>query len=487
MSGNRIFMIKWFYYWDEWRKAYWSLIDNYPELFAFLHRMYVFQHSDELGQLDKRDSLIRIKAADISSRIDNKLHRKVVDRNKSEPSVSNSSPAEPVGQYTQADVLFYTHSNRDTCLGVGEKLFDAIRDKQLDISCAFYQNDRHRILNSSQHRGIPVITLDVTPTLKGVVRFFRLLPIVYSHGLKSKVVAKFIFRHPLVALVNLLKISMTTACIEQMLESVNPKILLSCNEQGGADASIMFALAKKMGIHTIQYMHAVPTKQFVPFICDEYWSWSELTTRMLMGEMEDKRVINMGSLEHENRASVSVQCDLVPSEEHRVLFLAQMGMDEEWGIHANVEGMDKFCEGLRMYSGQVKLRVREHPYAGTKEREMLEKVMSDIPYEITTKESPLSKDVEWATHVYSICSNAIFAALLGGKPAYLIWNNELNEIYGRPFFPSSCIVGSASEFVETLNDPVEKDNSESIIQQVLGMPGAVDRAVSRIEQIAGVC
>lgn len=480
-------MIKWFYYWDEWRKAYWSLIDKHPEMFAFLHRMYLFQHVQAIGRRDSRDVSIRFNRAIFPSSVWRKLKQRITGSSRSGSSAIGTIESETVDVQDQVDILFYTFANRATCLGVGEKLFDKIREQKLEITGAFYQNERDRILTGEQHHGNQVVTLKAKPSAKGVVRFIQLLPFVYLFGLKSKAVAKFIFLHPLMTLINLLKITTTSASMERMLDRLNPRIILSCNEQGGGDASILFALAKKYNIHTIQYMHAIPTKQFVPFICDEYWSWSEITTRMLLGDEQDSRAINLGSLEHENRASASIQCDVVPSEERRVLFLAQMGMDEAWDIRSNSAGMHTFCDGIRLFKGAVKVRVREHPVAGSKEREMLLASMEKIPFELTTKSTPLAQDVEWATHVYTICSNAIFAALLGGKPAYLFWNQELDGIYGRAFLPESNVLGSSTEFVDSLNSTATLDGTGSILEQVLGSTEAQDRAVNRIKHLITAC
>lgn len=478
-------MIKWFYYWDEWRKAYWGLIDQHPELFAFLHRLYVFQHRQESGQLNKDEALFR--RGTVLSSVRTRLKGLMARRTEQVPVVDKSMEPKLEDRPLQVDVLFYSHSNRDTCLGVGEKLLEKIREKQPDVKAGFYQNSARRAVFSDRHLGFPVFSLRMKFSLRGLVRFLLLLPVVYWHGLKSRAVSKFIFRHPLITTINLLKITMLSACAERMLDRISPKMIISCNEQGGADASILFALARKRRIHTIQYLHCPPTRQFVPFICDEYWSWSELTTRMLLGEAQDSRVINMGSLEHENRAEVLTPGNKTLPEEKRVLLLSQMGMDEAWGIHAVADGMKKFVEGVRLYPGAVKVRVREHPNAKAAEREMLERFMRETAFEVTIKAIPLAQDIAWATHIYSISSTGILSALLDGKPAYLLWNPELDEVYGRCFLPDRNIVNSSTDFVESLNRFLPPDYAALILQQVLGPLGAMDRAVERVCRLVSAC
>jgi hypothetical protein len=480
-------MIRWLYYWDEWRKVYWGSIDKHPELFAFLHRMVVFQNQHEFGQLKKETALSPKGIGNLSAKLWERFKNKCTKHNRAESSIKHSAESAASESLAQVDVLFYTHSNRDTCLGVGEKCFQKIKDQQLDITGAYYQNDRHRILFSERHCGVPVITLGTKISVRGLFRFIQLFPAVYLLGLRSGTVAKFIFAHPFITTVNLLKITISTAGIERLLADISPKLILACNEQGGDDNSILFALAKKRGIRTIQYLHCPPTRQFVPFICDEYWSWSELTTRMLLGEGKDSRVINMGSLEHENWGEGLAVSQVAPPPEKRVLFLAQMGMDEAWGIRAVEEGMKRFVDGLRLYTGELKVRVREHPYAGAKERSMLKAALKDVTYEITTKATPLAQDIEWATHVYSVSSTAILAALLAGKPAYLFWNKDMNEIHGRAFLPGKNIVCNSNEFIETLGRYVMADDAEATLCQVLGSPGAMDRAVERIKQLIALC
>jgi len=480
-------MIKWFYYWGEWRRAYWGLIDQYPELFAFLHRMYVLQYQREPDSVGVSDAVFRDRTRAAAVGTSKKLKGQFASRGGLAGATHASTVSQNYNEAGDIDVLFDARVARDTCLGVGEKLFSKMKEKYPEINGAFYQNGRRRVLPSDQHAGCPVITLDLKLTTKAGFRFLRLLSVVYLHGFRSTAVVRMVFMHPLITWGNLLKITMMSVSAERMLDRIHPKIIISCNEQGGADASILFALAKKKGIYTIQYLHCPPTRQFVPFICDEYWSWSELTAQMLLGGTTDTRVINIGSLEHENRADVLAPGNRTEPEERRVLFLSQMGMDEAWGIRAVADGMKKFIEGVQRYSEAVRVRVREHPQAKAAEREMLENVMRGVPFEVTTKAVPLAQDIAWATHVYSISSTGILSALLDGKPAYLLWNSELDEVYGRCFLPDQNIVNSSKDFVESLNRFLPPDYAELILQQVLGSPGAMDRAVERVCRLVKAC
>ncbi len=446
--------------------------------------MYVFQHQKELGGLNIDEALFKGGLRAISRETIQKI--KCFPSKKSVSGAQSGSPV-PANSPSHVDVLFDARTARDTCLGVGEKLFAKMREKDPDIQGAFYQTGNRRVLPLSEHIGCKVITAHAKPTLSAMVRFLRLLPVAYWHGLKSADVARVLFLHPLVTTINLIKIVLMVDSIDRALEMSKPKVVISCNEQGGGDASILFALARKKGIHTVQYLHCPPTRQFVPFISDDFWGWSELTTRMLLGDAQDSRVISMGSLEHENRSEGSIQSDQPEPEERRVLFLAQMGMDEAWGIHAVVDGMKKFSEGIRLYPGAMKVRIREHPNAKQTERMMLEDAMAGISFEITAKSVLLTEDVAWATHVYAVSSNAIFAGLVGGRPSYLFWNDQLDEIYGRCFLPDECVVKSSAEFVESLDRSLLADHAEQILQDVLGPPGAMDRAVERIQQLVKIC
>ncbi len=454
-----------------------------------MHRMYVFQHLRELGEVKEKkevSSTSTTKVSTFSVKSKEALNRRwtTFTRRRNAGGSDRSLGSDHVA--SRIDVLFYTFADRETCLGVGEKIFDRIHDRGMDITGAFYQNDRDKIIGTQQHRGCSVITLRARLSAKGFFRFIQLIPVVFLFGLKSKAVSSFVFRHPLMTLINLLKITTTSASMSKMLDRVKPRLILSCNEQGGGDASILFSLARKRGIKTIQYMHAVPTKQFVPFICDEYWSWSELTTRMLLDSEQDSRVRAIGSLEHDE----SEVCSNSSGEAQvgrRILFLAQMGMDEVWGIHSVADGMHEFCEGLRLYSGIYKVRVREHPSAGIEERDMLHRSMENIPFELTTKATPLAEDIAWATHVYTVCSNAIFAALLGGKPSYLFWKEELDGIYGRAFLPDENVLENTAELIESLELDTTVDDTVNSLRKVVGNLGAIDRAVLRLQQLVTEC
>jgi hypothetical protein len=480
---NRRFIL-----WQEWRKAYWKSMDRYPELFAFLHRMYVFHYNLE-NAVDKKDEvLFKVPGNERFRALLKKIRRIPEKSTHAHKLAANMGKALPSSSFIRSDILFYTHSHRDTCLGVGEKIFQKIRHQEIPLTGSYYQNIRHVILDEEVHEGIPVLTLNPRVSLRSLMRFSMIVPIVYLNGMKSLEVATFILKHPLITMVNLLKITITADCINTMLCQVAPKVIISPNEQGGADASIMFALARKVGIHTIQYLHCPPTKQFVPFISNEYWTWSPLTRDMMLGSDDDERVRVLGALEHEATedcitGATPRQCD----EEVRILYLAQMAMDDAWGIKAVSKGSRILREGIQLYPKQLKLRIREHPYADKRERAMLESQMNGMEYEITTKATPLTEDIEWATHVYSVSSTAIIAALIQGKPGFLFWNEELNSIYGQAFLPPGNIVSSGEELIDSLRRPRDMAAIQQVIHQVLGPPGAVDRAVSRIEQIIGAC
>jgi hypothetical protein len=233
-------------------------------------------------------------------------------------------------------------------------------------------------------------------------------------------------------------------------------------------------------------MHAIPTKQFRPFICNEYWSWSETTTHMLLNGERDDRVINIGSLEHEHKAAVNRNKQR-PNGEKRVLFLSQVGLDEAWGVNAIRNGMKTFQEGLQRCRQNVAVRVREHPNADGIRRQKLLDLLDQIPYSLSDRSNRLADDIEWATHVYSVSSNAILAALLGRKPAYLFWNAELDEIYGRCFLPDECIIKNASDMAASLEKDHPAQCAETILQEVLGPPGALDRAAERLSALVTTC
>lgn len=478
---NRRFVL-----WHEWRKAYWKGAEKFPELFAFLHRTYVLQYEVESGQLSMGDVLFN----PIVERIKGGQGKKVSGKEavlKAPEGVNFKNELE-VNRFKQADLLFLAHSHRDTCLGVGEKLFKRIHQRKLTISGSYYQSIRQLILPESIHEGVPIATLSPQISIKGIFRFFVLVPVMYVLGMRSFVVARFIVFHPIITLTALLKITMLTECIRDMLFKIRPKVVLAPNEQGGGDISVVFAVARDMGIRTIQYLHGSPTRQFVPFICDEYWSWSELTTTMLLGVESDIRVKNIGCLEHQvrNRSKPRV-AEYSQHGERRILFLSQVAMDEAWGIGAVAAGVNIFKKGILDFSDPIVLRIRAHPNSNEKQFEQIATLFSGITYELSTKEVPLMEDVKWATHVYSVSSNAIFAALLGGKPAYLFWNDELSEIYGRCFLLDENVISTKEEFLRSLESDECIEESAQTLTRVLGSSGSLDRAVDRIQQLLESC
>lgn len=175
-----------------------------------------------------------------------------------------------------------------------------------------------------------------------------------------------------------------------------------------------------------------------------------------------------------------------PGNAIKLFFIHQLLSDDVWKFQVFAKAVELVAEIERVRK-DVEIRIRKYSDCRQVHELKLMHVFEGLSVEITSQSTPLDEDMKWATNLYTVCSNAIFAVLLVGKPAHLIWNSELDEIYGRAFLPNGCIIGSPDAFFESLIDLVGNDNSESILQQVLGVPGAMDRALAHLNQLVAAC
>ncbi len=476
-------MIRRFVYWDEWRKAYWDKMDRYPELFALLHRMYVAQYYGVIQPPDRKKkpgpfSHIMRVGSGVKRRLQRRMKRRVAAPS---PVVSRDHE-DALQSPSSIDVLFYAYARRDTCLGVGEKLFQGLAEVAPTTRLAYYQNATRPVIDRSVHQGAYVLTLQRGINWRGVTGFIRMLPVLLTGACKSGIVARYVLIHLPTFIAHALKICCTAEAQRRFLKQYRPRIIIACNEQGGSDNSILFAVARKMGIHTVQYLHCPPTRQFVPFICSEYWNWSPLTRSMLLGEQQDDRVLEIGCLEHDVSGAVAAE-STSSSEIERILFLSQAGMDEGWGIHAVEKGVELFRQGLGYCRKPYLLRIRIHPNEDAWRARVRENLFEGLSYEVSDKHTAIEQDVEWASRVYTVSSNGIFAAFRLNRPGFLLWSAELDEIYGRAFLPDRFLVRNAEEWMRSLECKITVAEASQVLDEVLGPPGSVKKAVNRISEI----
>jgi hypothetical protein len=440
------------YLWQKWTDAYWSKLDKYPELFPFLCRMY------NLNLADKK-SIPPARSVPTTGTLIN-------DNN-----------------ITPADIIFIPHDARENCLGIGHKILTQIHSDNPDIKSAFLQTSSNIVVSQKNSNNIPIITLPYKKNIPNIFRLLRLLIIIYSYGLKSAPVMKFLLMHPAATILNISKILIRFSQIEYLLIKLKPKLIFSPNE-ATTEASLVFPVAKKLGIQTAQYLHGAPAKTYAPFISDQFWVWSDLTKKMIVNHTSDPRMMNIGALEYDN---INIEHSTIKQEtpdtaDKKLLFLSQLCGDNSWGINSLSAAAERIAQ---IYSCEenITIRVRPHPAWRNIEIQQIKEIFNNVPVEISPAENTLKTDVSWATHVYTASSTAIIEGLLQQKPSYLIWDNELEEIQGDPFFPEEYIIRTDKELKDSLTNPWNPETSEQIFKQAFNGTGSVMRAVKQVEKI----
>ena len=447
--------------WREWVRAYWDRIEEYPELFPLLCRMYFFDFYK--------------------------------GRNMEVTSGSGAEPCPPptladsAAGAVEGDVLFVAQSPRDNCFGVIRRLINQLQGDAPQIRSIIFQTQRNIVVPRGAEKGLPpVITYREKVRFPPVCRLLRLTSVIWYEGMKVPRVRKCIIRHPVEVMLHAVKILIRFPQIEKLLADAKVKMVVAPNEVT-AEASLLFPVARRMGIKTVQYLHGTPNRLFVPFISDEFWVWSEVAGQMLTGDRRDGRVVPIGSLEHSDCAVV--RSDNTPagnSSGPRILFLSQIKGDQGWQISAFGRAAERVAR-IVSAAADTELRVRQHPHEGDEEHRRLEEIFKDTHWQRSSCATSLDEDIAWATHIYTASSTGILAGLAAGKPCYLLWDDELDDIHRRPFFPEDYVVRTDEQMRRSLSRAWSASESQSILTGISGTPGSLQRAVQRIKQIAGSC
>ena len=405
---------------------------------------------------------------------------------------SGAEPAPPAGGCEavgaiEGDVLFVAQSARENCFGVISRLIKQLQVDAPRIRSIVFQTQRNIVVPPGTERELPpVITYREKVRFPPVCRLLRLMGMIWAAGMKVPRVRKCIIRHPAEVLLHAIKIQIRFPQIEKLLAEAKVKMVIAPNEVT-AEASLLFPVARKLGIRTVQYLHGTPNLLFVPFISDEFWVWGEVTGEMLTGARPDERVIPIGSLEHGDRPEAgNSNTAAASSSGFRVLFLSQIKGDQGWQISAFGRAAERVAR-IVSAAANTELRVRLHPHEGDEERRRLEEIFRNTNWHLSSGATPLDEDIAWATHVYTASSTGILAGLAAGKPCYLLWDGELDEIHRRPFFPEDYVVRSDQQMRESLSRSWSASESQAILTSISGTPGSLQRAVQRIKQIAGSC
>ncbi len=405
---------------------------------------------------------------------------------------SGAEPASPAdgGEAAGAiegDVLFVAQSPRDNCFGVISRLIKQLKVDAPRVRSVIFQTHRNVVVPPGEDKGLaPVITYREKVCLPPLCRLLRLTGVIWFAGMKVPRVRNCIIRHPVVVMLHAIKILIRLPQIEKLLADMKIRLVVAPNEVT-AEASLLFPVARKLGIRTVQYLHGTPNRLFVPFISDEFWVWGDVTGEMLTGRRQDDRVIPIGALEHSDFLEAEGEKVATKSSSGcRVLFLSQIKGDQGWQISAFGRAAERVA---RMVSSvdHAELRVRQHPHEGDEERCRLEEIFKNTNWHLSLGVTSLDEDISWATHIYTASSTGILAGLAAGKACYLLWDRELDEIHRRPFFPEDHVVRTDEQLRESLFRAWDASESQAILTRISGKPGAMQRAARRIERTAGKC
>jgi len=457
--------------WRSWADTFWPHIDTHCELFPFIHAMYSREMvpGKALRMVGKAVAMLRPR-----------------------PSAGAAPHAAVEPGYPKCDVLFVALGNRANCVGVGRRVDRTIRELRSPLRMAFFQPAEEVILDASSGRGHAVITMGRHLQPGWVLRFARLALFVYAVGMRRPSVRSYILRHPAITLFTLLKALVRCGSCRHVLRETEAKAVMAANEGGvSSSGAALFAVAREMGIRTVQYLHGMPNPMWFPFLSDEFWVWSELTISMFRHQgVEDslvRRMLPVGSLEYDDEGyPVASPVNEVASQTgRRILVFSQLGCDPAWGTDVFTTIARRFAAGLSGIGG-LQVRIRLHPNEHDVEADRWRTILAGVPVEVSPRSNTLTDDVAWSTHAYSNGSTAILAALKAGKACYLLWDEEMNSIHGCPPFPEPYVAITADDVRHSVLRPWMPGESAQVLDSLANSRGAIRRAVGRLAQISGL-
>ena len=450
--------------WGAWVDAFWRHIHRQAVWFPFLHEMYNRQMAP-VGLL--------------------RTARNVARRLRSSQ-VPDEAPAPQLAVDPRCDVLFVALGDRANCLGVGKRLARIIDERDVPIRMAFFQPEEEIILDTEASRRYRVVTMRRRMRFSLLWRFPWMALRAYVIGVSNPIVRSFVLRHPVVTLFVLLKSMIRCDSCEVVLRETGARMVVAANEGGvSSGGAALFAVARRTGIRTVQYLHGMPNRMFVPFLADEFWMWSDLTIEMLRRQSADEasihRMLPIGSLEYDEcyYPDAADRVTPVASSARHVLIISQLGCDPAWGTEVFGMLARRLAMALRDVE-DLSVRVRLHPNELEQEIVRWQTILDGIPFEVSPRTRSLSDDVSWATHVYGNGSTAILAALKSGKPAYLVWDGALDEIHGSAPFPAEYVLTTEDQIRDSLRREWAEGESEAVLRSVIYPEGALDRAVDRM-------
>ena len=264
------------------------------------------------------------------------------------------------------------------------------------------------------------------------------------------------------------------------LQRTSTRLIVLPNELS-PEGSLIAAAAKRLGIHTLQYLHGTPTRLYTPSFSDSFWHWSK-TTEQTLGSSRSNNLKEIGALEFSDEfATPHYSANTQSRTFNKILFLDQSAGDEIWNTNAFGAVADRTAQ-FAEENPEFEIRVRLHPTTTTLKRARLEATFPPNAV-FTDQNTALSTDINWADCCLTGSSSASFAALQANKPTFLIWNSDLDSIHERPFLPSRYVIHQNESINKRIREPIEITETQAIFQEVTNSEGAMERAATHILEL----
>ncbi|MHC4725015.1 MAG: hypothetical protein ACYS9V_12345 [Planctomycetota bacterium] len=390
----------------------------------------------------------------------------------------------------KCDVLFIPISKRSNYLSACELVVNALIEEDRKVTVGVVDLGKSYWRRAESKSNDRVVNYILSLNNGSVRRFFKvadnILLLASTRLKKNSLLSDWFLRNRSQLKRELAVVLKKIEYIRKWLEWIGCKIVITMNEQN-TTGSIFVTAAKLNGLQCHQILHGTPARLYWPFVSDQTWVWGNVSKQALIeyGAPEDRLPV-IGNLEiTEALRNLSRQKKDSPAfnkaRKRNFLFLAQ--------IHGRrlykAEGFKNVFNWLKeVFSGLDKswhITVRMHPSDGKDEERLVRNKLGFLGNRLHFSEpgTVLIEDAKKADFACSCSSTAVLVPLVIGVPCSLVWSEDMNRLFGKPFLEERFVARTPQQLSEIINIWQDKRVSKDIIATMLDNIETADKVAAK--------
>lgn len=364
--------------------------------------------------------------------------------------------------HQSCDVLFVPISKRSNylsgCQLVTKALFE--QDKNIKVGMVEFGRDFLRKEKCKQGDRMLQYTLSLNSIVaKGCLKEAeKLLSVIAMRLEKHSFYSEFLLTNQFQLLSWLALYMKKVDYVKGWLERIQSKIVITMNEQD-TSSSIFVTAARMSGIKCHQILHGIPARFYWPFVSEKTWVWGPISQKALIeyGAPEESLPI-IGNLEvthwlatesHKKKVKTAVD----DSSVRNLLFFSQLLGLDLYNAPDFVNALDVIAKVFSRIDHNWNLTIRMHPCDREKSLQMVRDKLGFLGERLTISQGSFSllEDSMNADFACTCSSTAILTPLVMDIPCALLWGDDMDRLFGRPFLPPKYVARNANELKELID------------------------------------